>query len=150
MAIGIYTTWFAMTNPQIGREEHSFTEKLVDPAASVDFSRSYLDQKAVALYMDTLPGYVLLDTDKGFAIPLFSKNPNRYIITSDIDYLKIVKNYPSYIDWIILPQPVSDDRGQNKIYEFYPDIWQGNAPGLTIHKQIEGWRIFSVQRIPPS
>ena len=146
MAISIYTTWFSIVSPHLGREENSFAQKLIDPNAQLDFSRTYLDQKTVALFMDKLPGKILLDTDKGFAIPLFAKNPNRYIITSDIDYQQIVRSYSLHTDWLILPQPVSDDRGQNKIYEFHPGIWEGNAPDITLYKQIEGWRIFKVNR----
>ncbi len=146
MILGMYTTLYAISDRDLGREEISFFQKLGDNNSQLDFSRTYIDQKAVAAFMDTVPGKVIIDTDKGFAIPLFAKNPERFIITSDIDYLKVIGDYSTHSDWIILPQPVSDDRGQNKIYEFYPGIWEGNAPDITLHKQIEGWRIFKINQ----
>lgn len=146
LLLSIYTTTYAMSNPAIGREEHSFIEKIANPNAPLDFSRTYQDQKEVAAVMDNVDGTILIDTDKGFAVPLFAKDPNRFIITSDIDYLAVVQNYSNYVKWVILPQPAADDRGQNKIYTYYPGIWNGNAPNLTLYKQIDGWRIFQVNQ----
>lgn len=146
LGVGIFSSWYAINDSSLGREERSFALKLTDPMAEVDFSRTYLDQKKVAREIDNLPGKVLIDTDKGFAVPIFSKDPNRFIITSDIDYLDIVKDYPNQVDWVIVPQPASDDRGQNKIYEYYPKIWEGDAPSITLHQQIEGWKIYQVTK----
>jgi len=145
LLLGLGTSAYAMYNPAIGREEESFVRKTLDPTQSLDFSRTYDDQKKIANITDDLNGNILLDTDKGFAIPLFSKNPNKFVITSDVDYVEIVKKYPSSVEWIIVPKPVSDDRGQNKIYTYYPNIWEGMAPKITLYKQIDDWRIYKVE-----
>ena len=146
MTLGIYTTLFAISEPGLGNEEVTFFRKIVDNKTQLDFSRTYLDQKRVASFMDDLPGNILLETDQGFAIPLFSKHPERYIISSDIDFLEIVRNYQNHADWIIIPQPRSNDRNQNNIYKYHPEIWEGGAPDTKLHKQIDGWRIFKVIR----
>lgn len=144
LGVGIFSSWYAINDSSLGREERSFALKLTNPAAEVDFSRTYLDQKRVAKEMDTLEGKVLIDTDKGFAVPIFSNDPNRYVITSDLDYLDIVKDFANQVDWVIVPQPASDDRGQNKIYEYYPKIWDGDVPSISLHQQIDGWKIYRV------
>lgn len=142
--LGIVTTGYAMIRPDFGKEETSFVRKVLNNSASLDYSRTYEDQKAVSSFMDNTNGTILIDTNKGFAIPLFSKNPKRYVITSDIDYAKIVQNYPAYTDWIIVNKPNSDDLVSNKIYKYYPNIWDSNAPSIFLYNQIADWRIFKV------
>ena len=142
--LGIVTTGYAMSRPNFGKEESSFVRKILDNSVSLDYSRTYEDQKAVSSFMDETNGMILIDTNKGFAIPLFSKNPKRYIITSDIDYAQVVKNYPSYADWLIVKKPNSDDFVSNKIYKNYPNIWDGIAPSIILYNEIADWRIFKV------
>jgi hypothetical protein len=146
LILGIPTQIKALSSSSLGREEISFASKIVNPNFQLDFSRTYQDQKEIASLMDTLPGNIIIDTDKGFAVPLFAKDPNRFIITSDLDYLKAIGDYSKYAKWIILPKPESDDRGQNKIYDFYPGIWEGNAPSVKLYRQIEGWRIYQIKQ----
>ncbi|MEK7495712.1 MAG: hypothetical protein AAB569_00810 [Patescibacteria group bacterium] len=148
LLLGITTTGYAMSRPDIGKEEASFVRKVLNNSASLDYSRTYEDQKAVASFMDNSSGMILVDTNKGFAIPLFSKNPKRYIITSDIDYSEVVKNYPSYADWLIINKPDFDDLINNKIYKYYPNIWDNNDPSIILYNQIADWRIFKVINIP--
>jgi len=142
--LGIVTTGYAMSRPNFGKEESSLVRKILDNSVSLDYSRTYEDQKAVSSFMDETNGMILIDTNKGFAIPLFSKNPKRYIITSDIDYAQVVKNYPSYADWLIVKKPNSDDFVSNKIYKNYPNIWDGIAPSIILYNEIADWRIFKV------
>lgn len=140
---GIFTL-NAIRTPGMGKEEISFAQKIENPERVLEYSRTFGDQKAVSAFMDTLPGRVLVDTKKGFAIPLFSKNPNRYVITSDTDYQEIIKKYDKHVNWIILRKPEPDDLTQNKLFKYYPKIWEGNAPRVTLHKEIAEWRIFFV------
>ncbi len=146
--LGNLATVIAMNDPNLGKEEYSFMQKLRNPAAVLDYSRSYADQKKLAQIANRLPGSVLIDTDKGFAVPLFADQPQKFVITSDEDYVEIVKNYPQHVDWIIVPEPASDDRGQNKIYTLYPNIWEGDAPSLQLHTDLGNWRIFKVNDPP--
>ncbi len=139
-------TYFAISTPTQGKEEVSFITKAQNKNAQLDFSRTYSDQKAVASLMDRKKGRILLDTNKGFAIPLFSKNPERYTITSDIDFLDVVKNYQKEVNWIIIRKPQPEDLTLNKIYTLYPRIWEGNAPRVKLYKEIDDWRIFFVDR----
>lgn len=143
---GSFMTAYTMNNPSMGKEEQSFIKKLLNHNANLPFSSNYIDQKNVASLMNATQGKILVDTTDGFGIPLFSKDPTRYVITSDVDYLKIVKNYSDYVQWIIVPTPTTDDRGQNKIYYYYPHIWSGDAPHLVLFKQIDGWRIFKITK----
>lgn len=143
--LSLLTSLYAISNKNIGKEEVSFMEKIINPEIGLDYSRTYEDQKAVDKFIDQESGKVLVDTDIGFAIPLFSKNPSRFVITSDIDYENIVKNYVGKVDWIIVPAPRDASDGErNKIYHYYPDIWNGNAPSIELIKEIDGWRIFKV------
>ena len=149
LVLGLFTTGYAMTTIQYGKEEHSFIRKAFvkeDPAVySKSFaSRTFADQKAVAKYLDGKEGKVLIDTDDGFAVPLFSSDPKRYIIRSDTDFESVVRAYPSKVSWVIVPEPKDGVKDRNKIYSYYPEIWEGKAPSVVLEKQIEGWKIFRV------
>ena len=145
LIIGMFTTSYALSQPNYGKEEVSFFEAIVYESKDLDFSRTYADQKRVSALMNSTKGKILLDTNKGFAIPLFANDPSRYVITSDIDYEKIVRKY-SYVDWIIIEKPSPEGGLLNQIYKYYPRIWDGNAPSLTLYKQIDNWRIFKVEK----
>lgn len=148
LILGIITTGYAMNSNSLGSEEESFVKKIKNASAVLDYSRTYEDQKKIALLMNNVDGKILLDIDKGFAVPLFSKNPQKYVITSDVDFVKIVKNYPDYVDWIIIPKPGSNEQNKNKIYTYYPNIWEGKAPSVYLYTQIDDWRIFKVEKHP--
>lgn len=144
LVTGVFTTGYSMSLSNYGKEEVSFINKTINNSIKLDFSRTYEDQKKISKFMDETRGMILVDTDKGFAIPLFSKNPKRYVITSDIDYKKIVKSYPKYVDWIIVNKPGADDFQSNLIYKYYPNIWEGDTPSIVFEKAIEGWKIFRI------
>lgn len=146
MTVGIYTSWYAMNDGRIGSEENTFTRKLTNPEITLDFSRTFLDQKQVASFMDTQQGLILIDSGEGFGIPMFSKHPDRFVITSDTDYKEIVKDYPAKVDWIIIHKPKPENPTQNLIFQTYPGIWEGSAPAITLNSQIEEWKIFKVNR----
>lgn len=147
LVLCIVNTSLAIGNPNLGKEEISFVQKIQNPTITLDYSRTYIDQKAVAGFMNDKKGKVLLDTtNKGFAIPLFAVNPNKYVITSDSDFLKIVKNYPSFVEWVILKKPNTEDLTLNKIYSHYPGIWEGNVPNVKLVKEMHDWRIFKVTK----
>ena len=144
LLLGYPTTVYAMSQNTYGKEENSFVRKIVDPTVQLDFTRTYADQQAVATYMDSKPGTILIDTDEAFAVPLFAKDPTRYIITSDTDYEERVRNYQSSAQWVIVPAPNQDNVRKNVILRNYPDIWNGRAPNLKFDRQIDGWGIFEV------
>lgn len=144
LLVGFITGFFAMGNPTYGKEENSFVRKIMNPQVTLDYSRTYADQKALASFMDAKKGKILIDTDEGFAVPLFAQNLTQYVITSDIDFLKIVKNFQKSVTWVIIPEPTPDNVRQNIIYQYYPKIWNGKVPSTQVYAQIDGWRIFKV------
>jgi len=146
LGLGLGSSAYAMSNSQFGKEENSFARKIANPSVELDYSRTYRDQKAVAKYMDRLPGRVILDTDAGFAIPLFATEPSRYIITSDIDFVEMVQDYHPNADWVIVPKPNADNIKKNIVFQHHPDIWSNTIHDLKLYTEVEGWGIFAVQK----
>lgn len=144
LVLGFVSSAYAMSLPKYGKEENSFIRKVQNPSIELDYTRSYADQKRVAEFMDSQTGMILIDTDEGFAVPLFAKDPSRYIITSDIDYLNIVENYHTETQWVIVPTLNQDNVRKNIILKRYPGIWDGSEASLKLHKKIDGWGVFQV------
>lgn len=142
--LGILTTAAAMSIGVYGKEEVSFVKKIKNHSIALETSRTFEDQKQVASYMDDTKGDILIDTDDGFAVPIFSKNPKRYIIRSDTDFESIIQKYQYRVSWIIVPEPKDDIATRNKIYYYYPEIWDGKAPSTKLATQIDGWKIYKV------
>lgn len=147
---GIFTSGYAISNPNLGKEEYSFTQKVLNNSVVLDYSRTYSDQKEIASFIDQEGGKVLVDSTAGFAIPLFSNNPDKFIVTSDLDYTKIVENYSQFADWIIVNKPYDGIEDQNIIYRYYPNIWDGDAPSVHFYMQIADWKIFKVDKPGPA
>jgi len=145
LLFGTFTTGYAMTRSDLGKEEFSFVQKILNPSANLALEE-YLDQRSVSTLMNNTKGLILVDTDKGFSIPLFAKNPERYVITSDLDYVSIVKKYYKSVDWVIVKKPAPEDFTLNKIYYYYPKIWDGKAPHIHLYKQVYSWKIFRVDK----
>jgi len=145
LLLGIFTTGYAMTRSDFGKEEFPFVQKALNPSLHLDMEE-YLDQKAVAALMDNTKGLILLDTDQGFAIPLFAKNSGKYVITQDTDYINIVKKYYKFVNWIVIDKPSTQNGNVNIIYKYYPNMYNGKAPHIHFYKQLYSWKIFRVDK----
>jgi len=141
---GFITTGYAMGDYNYGKEEKSFVTKIENNRITLDYSRTYSDQKAVAAFMNSKKGKILLDTSDGFAIPLFSRNPQQYVITSDVDFLSLLKNYKHSADWIIIPDPDFGNSKKNIITTEYPNIGEGELPSTQLYASIDDWKIYRV------
>ena len=140
--VGIVTTAYAMGNYNYGKEENSFVRKIKNNSETLDYSRTYSDQKAVAAFMNEQTGKILLDTASGFAIPLFANNPEQYVITSDVDFQDILKNFRSKVDWVIIHDPKLESSTSSIINNQYPDMWDGEMSSVFLYQEIDSWRIY--------
>jgi hypothetical protein len=142
--LSIITTIYAMGNYNYGKEESSFVKKIKNNNEILDYSRTYLDQKDVAAFMNKQKGKILLDTADGFAIPLFSTNPEQYVVTPDVDFQEILKNFQSKVDWVIVHDPKLESSVSNMLNNYYPNMWDGKMSSISLYKEIDSWRVYKV------
>lgn len=147
IAAGMPAGLYAMSQPDLGREEWQITRHLIDPASvAVPPSFRFTTEKEIAAYVDALPGHpvVLMDSAFAFAVNLFSRDHTRYAITSDRDF-KAILAHPDggEITHILVPEPHSVEA----VGQALPGIWQNGRPYATLEKDfggLDGWRLYAV------
>lgn len=147
VAAGIPTSLWAMTEPDLGREEWEITRHLIDPrSAPVPPSFTFTTDKEIAAYVDALPGkpVVLMDSAYAFAIDLFGHDHSRYAITSDRDFKAILgKPDGGVITHILVPEPHSVEAVGSTLI----GIWQNGKPYAALVRDfggLNGWRLYAV------
>jgi hypothetical protein len=147
VAAGIPTGLWAMTQPDLGREEWEITRHLIEPASTaVPPSFAFTTDKEIAAYVDGLPGkpVVLMDSAYAYAIDLFSRDHKRYAITSDRDF-KAILGRPDggAITHILVPEP----HAVEAVGQALPGIWQNGKQYARLERDfggLNGWRLYAV------
>ncbi len=146
-------SWIAMNTPSLGREERYVTCKILHPGR-ISSHDTIRDPKAIDAVVQSLPpGRVLLDTYQGFAIPLVSPNPTRYVITSDLDFSAILHHPAGMVRYILVPYP--DAVGlDDSINQQYPNLWERGSPWTRLLRDFpqtfNHWRLYAVVGVPPT
>jgi hypothetical protein len=151
----------SMADLDVGREEYDFVKgalngvgvRAFDPDVPAPNYRTYADERAVTRYLDERApnGLVLLDTVYGAPIVLFSGHPERFVTTSDRDFLFMLERADERISYVLIPAP-SVKSGLDRINRRYPDLYYGGSEWLTLDKDWggqTGWRLYRVTAGPP-
>lgn len=143
------STLWTMSQPQIGREEFQFVQKISDRDATLPNSRTYRDERAVAQYVDdNLQGeLILIDTFLGFAVPLFADDPRQFVITSDRDFEDVVAAPAGKVGYMLVPPPVGYFGQTDRINARYPRLYAGGEDWVVLAKEFGGeaaWRLYRV------
>ncbi|MBV8087400.1 MAG: hypothetical protein JO247_21525, partial [Chloroflexi bacterium] len=141
-------TWLAMANPNYGREEYTFIERLTDPSVQLDDSRTLADERRIDAYINTrLSGKrILVDTVHGFAIVLLAQHPEQFVITSDRTFADVVRTPQGRVDYLLVPKPASSGE-TDLIDQTYPDLWAGGVTWATLSEDFGGdqqWRLYQL------
>ncbi len=146
-------SWFAMDNPHIGREEYIVTQKLVDPSLPSS-GYSLEPTRKIANYIAQFPPEekVLMDSALGYAIPLLSPDPTRFVVTSDRDFELILAQPYGNVTYILVPKP--EGLGANdRINREYLDLWKSGTHWTELVKEFEDmvvrWKLYRVIGEPP-
>jgi hypothetical protein len=108
------------------------------------------DLDALALPRDS----VLLDDFLGFAIPLSSRNPGQFVITSDRDFQAILADPAgNRIRYVVVPEPVEQGR-LDAVNRRYPSLYADGAGMATLVRQYSDmangtrWRLYRLDPAP--
>jgi hypothetical protein len=147
-------SWTAMATPAVGREEHYITCKVFHPRCPSS-GKAYALQgiREVSAYVERLPspGTVLLDAYQGFAIPLVSAHPTRYVVTSDRDFAYSVVHPWATVRYVLVPAPKGLGRS-DRINRQYPALWQDGASWAHLVREFgdtqDDWKLYEVVVAP--
>ncbi len=145
-------SWTAMDAPSIGREEKYVACKILHPSW-VSSRNSIRDPKAIDDAVQALPaGLVLLDTYQGFAIPVVSAHPDRYVVASDLDFETVLRHPAGRVRYILVPFP--DANGySDRVNQLYPSLWEHGSAWTRLVRVFpltaDNWKLFQVIGQPP-
>ncbi|MCL4535470.1 MAG: hypothetical protein M1370_09975 [Bacteroidetes bacterium] len=114
--------------------------------------RGMLDEfKEVAKYLNNETPETLILSDAAIASPLvfFLDRPNEMVLTTDTDFLPILRDPVGQVDQILVPYPSFDAKGRSDILKQYPDLYDGGKPWAQLVHEFPGpsaWRLYQVQR----
>ncbi|CAG7626804.1 hypothetical protein PAESOLCIP111_02852 [Paenibacillus solanacearum] len=136
------------------------TQALLDPVIAPDenkflharqYAASQQIEKEVARYLDTeLSGQqILMDSYSAYSVILNSRHPEKFLITSDLEFADALKEpVESGIDYILSPKP---DKSSAKSAEerTYPGFYEHGTSWAVLDKEFGGkWRLYKVIRTP--
>jgi hypothetical protein len=148
-------SWKAMDTPTVGREENDITCKIYRQRC-LPSAYALQGSREVSAYIDYIervvpPGNVLIDTYRGFSIPLVSAHPARYIVTSDQDFERSILHPFGEVRYLLVPNPGglgSDDR----INRAYPSLWRHGSSWTKLVREFsdtrDDWKLYRVIRSP--
>ncbi|MCR8632579.1 ArnT family glycosyltransferase [Paenibacillus radicis (ex Xue et al. 2023)] len=144
VTIGVLT--YALTNPKIAPDENSF----LSIEKGIYYQRTKLD-RSIAVWLDeNLPdATILTDSAAAYMILVNSKQPKKFIITSDEQFRSSVKDpIGTGVDYILIPRlPV-----YSTINSEYPKLFDSGSSWTTLYKSFQDkgqnyeWRLYKVNK----
>ncbi len=147
VALSVPTTLVGLVGPAWGRAEHGVLDDLVERATAAGAATRWSDEQAMAAYIDGLRlprGSVALDTQDGFAIPMYSHAPAQFIVSSDHDYVGIVAALPLFHGYVLVPR---SSLVVSPILSLYPGLRSNTARWARLQRRTGRWLLY---RIAPS
>ncbi len=148
-------TWTAMDTPALGREENDITCRVFRHQC-LPSAYALQGPREVSAYIERAvpPGNVLLDTYRGFPIPLVSAQPTRYVVTSDRDFERAVLHPYGAVRYLLVPNPHGfNGLGRNdRINRAYPSLWRRGSRWTRLVRAFpdtrDGWKLYRVVAAP--
>ncbi|TBL70580.1 hypothetical protein EYB31_33165 [Paenibacillus thalictri] len=135
---------YAITDPSIAPDENTLLT-----FKSGQYNQSIQLDRSVAAWLDEqLPDKTILtDSASAYMIIMSSKNPRKFLITSDFEFKDAVSDPPGKsIEYILLPKPP----GYSTINSKYPDMFENGSKWATLYKTFQDstnhfeWRLYQV------
>ena len=144
--LGVYVPERIVTNDDLAG--------IVDTSDAWITERTGIRERRIAADLDALrlaPGTVLLDDFLGFAMPLSSRNPTQFAITSDRDFQSILADPAGNgIRYVLVPDPVEQGR-LDAVNRRSPSLYANGAGMATLVRQYPndadrvGWRLYHLK-----
>jgi hypothetical protein len=117
----------------------------------------FTTERRIAADLDAMrlpPGTVLVDDFLGFGMPLSSRNPGQFAITSDRDFQSILADPAgSGIRFVLVPDPVEQGR-LDAVNRRYPSLYANGAGMATLVREYPNaadrvdWRLYALPASP--
>lgn len=167
MALGLITSWWGMTQPDLAPQEHAL-RVIIRPGSGFDdvalrdrelaIVASFSTERKIAEYLDSqaLPeGSVLVDSVYGFAVTAASNHPQQFVIPSDRDFVTILNDPATAGIQYLLTVPPSGRGVSDALNRRYPSLYADGAGISLLELEVPndgadqpGWRIYRI--MPPA
>lgn len=132
---------YAMTNPEIAPDEHTY----------ITLGSHYEDMKleqSIAEYLNKeLPdAVVMMDSYSAYRIIVKSRNPQRFVITSDRIFRDAMSEPKDFgVEYILIPRPTTESIG-SAIIVTYPNLYANGAEWCELYKDFGdgAWRLYKI------
>ncbi len=147
----------AMGNQTAMQDEQRLSDYFLSPSYEVKLRESDKywaskhDSPILAERVDALSnaGLVLLDSETSFGVIMASRHPERFAITSDRDFERLLAEPQKYVRYILLVDSQVTGGQRDKISGAYPDLFRSGAPWAVLEDDfpptIERWRLYGVK-----
>jgi hypothetical protein len=116
----------------------------------------FVTERRIAADLDAMrlpPGSVLLDDFLGFAVPLNSRNPRQFVITSDRDFRSVVEDPAAAgVAYVLVPEPAGLGL-LDAVNRQYPSLYADGSGMATLVRQYRNtgdgptalWRLYRLR-----
>ena len=117
---------------------------------SVSYQNDSLDEmQVIADYLNTQPAgtTTIVDQSISMSLALMVDHPENLIMTTDMDFFKILENPIGRADQILVPYPSFDAQGRSQVLKYYPGIYEGFETWTTFEYEFPfplPWRLFTI------
>ncbi|MCD4752588.1 MAG: hypothetical protein K8R40_05915 [Anaerolineaceae bacterium] len=102
---------------------------------------NYLNEQ----FKDTI---TLVDFSTSMSLGFLVDHPENLVMTTDNDFLDILRNPIGNIDQILVPYPSFDNIGRSQVLKYYPGMYEGFEPWTTLKHEFpspQPWRLYKVK-----
>lgn len=144
------STLLTLINPDVAPTERVLVTSLRAGRPLPDWHEPF---KSTVEYLQSHPGTVLMDSFLAFPLYLTVAQPDRFVITSDLDFKDTVKNPVGKVRYLIIPKP--QELGlSDALNVAWPTMFETGADIATLVGQIRTstsvssyeWRLYEVRQ----
>ncbi|TBL69300.1 ArnT family glycosyltransferase [Paenibacillus thalictri] len=132
----------ALMNPDIAPDENKYLH-------AAQYAADQEIEKEVAHYLDTELGNanILMDSYSAYAIILNSKHPDKFLITSDLNFRSSLEDpVGKGVDFILSPKP-NKSSALSADNQLYANFYENGMPWTKLYKEFGGrWRLYQIVR----
>lgn len=163
VALGVPVSGAAMLSPALSQEQHALHAAVLPGLGYADADlrleeeaiiASFDTERRLAAHLDSLglpEGAVLMDTVQGFGIIASTQRPDRFVVPSDGDFVRILNDPAAHGVRFLLTVP-NEGRGTSDALNLrYPTIFENGAQIASLEMEVINsgqdrptWRVYRV------
>jgi hypothetical protein len=159
VALALPVSAYEMTSSQVNPSESVLVRATYGARGGAELRAElrFTTERRIAADLDTMhlaPESVLIDDFLGFAVPLNSRNPKQFVITSDRDFRTVLSDpAASGIEYVLVPEPANLGL-LDAVNRRYPFLYARGAgmPATLVRQYANGgdvpparWRLYRLR-----